>query len=139
MDSFRLLSRFGTRLRARHGQGTKRHIKFDDFNASLYCNIKLPGDENWTRVTTKMASDDLKASFHEENSSNQRRLASKLLPGPRVRLQRPLNAPPLSQRSGHRMIAPSALGQAMEEDEDLSSSPPRKRWSPPPNSTQQST
>lgn len=35
MDTFRLLSRFGTRLRARHGVGTKRHIKFDDYAGSL--------------------------------------------------------------------------------------------------------
>lgn len=39
MDTFRLLSRFGTRLRARHGEGTKRHIKFDDQEAGLYMNI----------------------------------------------------------------------------------------------------
>ena len=32
-DTFRLLSRFGTRLRARHGVGTKHHIKFDDLLA----------------------------------------------------------------------------------------------------------
>ena len=49
MDTFRLLSRFGTRLRARHGEGTKRHVKFDDMEATLYMNIKLPGDESWSR------------------------------------------------------------------------------------------
>ena len=38
-DTFRLLNRFGARLRARHGEGTKRHIRFDDFNASLYSII----------------------------------------------------------------------------------------------------
>ena len=43
-DTFRLLTRFGARLRARHGTGTKKHIKFDDFNASLFVNVKLPGD-----------------------------------------------------------------------------------------------
>ena len=40
----RLLSRFGTRLQARHGAGTKRHVKFDDMDGSLFMNIKLPGD-----------------------------------------------------------------------------------------------
>ena len=64
-DSFCLLSRFGTRLRARHGPGTKRHIKFDDYSGSLYSNVKLPGDESWTRVTVPMASDDLQASISE--------------------------------------------------------------------------
>ena len=28
-DTFCLLARFGTRLRARHGEGTKRHVKFE--------------------------------------------------------------------------------------------------------------
>ena len=44
-DMFTMLNRFGTRLRARHGAGTKRHIKFDDFTGSLFTNIKLPGDD----------------------------------------------------------------------------------------------
>ena len=67
-DTFRLLSRFGSRLRARHGVWTKRHIKFDDFTGSMYSNVKLPGDENWTKVTVAMAKEDLAASMHEENT-----------------------------------------------------------------------
>ena len=91
-DTFRLLNRFGTRLRARHGEGTKRHIRFDDFNASLFAIVKLPGDTKWTRVTPRMARQDLDASFREEDMANQKRLAVKLLPGPRERLSRPLPA-----------------------------------------------
>ena len=88
-DTFRLLSRFGTRLRARHGEGTKRHVKFDDFAGSLFTNIKLPGDTSWTRVSPEMARRDLDASISEESAANQKRLASKLIPGPRERLRRP--------------------------------------------------
>ena len=88
-STFCLLSRFGTRLRARHGEGTKRHVKFDDFCGSLYTNVKLPGDTKWTRVTPEMARNDLDASLREENEANQKRLASKLIPGPRERLHRP--------------------------------------------------
>ena len=89
-ETFRLLSRFGTRLRARHGAGTKRHIKFDDFRGTLFTNVKLPGDNTWTRVTVSMAREDLAASIREENVSTQKRLATKLLPGPRERLGRPM-------------------------------------------------
>ena len=89
-DTFRLLSRFGTRLRARHGEGTKRHVKFDDFEGSLYVNIKLPGDESWTRISPEMARVDLERSMKEENMKNQNRLAAKLLPGPRERLNFPM-------------------------------------------------
>ena len=93
MDEFRLHTRFGMRLRARHGPGNKRHVKFDDFSGKLYSNIKLPGDVQWTRVTSQMARDDLNMSMAEENRANQKRLAAKPLPGPRERLQRaPTNA-----------------------------------------------
>ena len=84
-DTFRLLHRFGSRLCARHGIGTKRHIKFDDFNGSLFTNIKLPGDSSWTRVTPAMTREDLGASLREENAHTQKRLAAKLVPGPRER------------------------------------------------------
>ena len=87
MGTFRLLSRFGTRLRARHGDGTKRHNKFDDFNASLYAVIKLPGDEHWTRITSEMARRDLDSSFRQEEEATQKRLALKRIPGPRERLR----------------------------------------------------
>ena len=89
-DTFRLLSRFGTRLRARHGGGTRRHIRFDDFEGSLFANIKLPGDIHWTRITSEMAKEDLDASMREESSATQKSLAAKLTPGPRDRLHCPM-------------------------------------------------
>ena len=53
--TFRMLTRFGTQLRARHGEGTKRHIKFDEYEASLFINVKLPGDNTWTRISPAVA------------------------------------------------------------------------------------
>lgn len=118
-DTFSLLSRFGTRLRARHGQGTKRHIKFDDFTGSLFTNVKLPGDVNWTRVTPNMAREDLDWAMSEENSLNQKRLASKLLPGPRERLSRPMPMVAVTGGpSGIRLAGKAAEGK-------------RLRWSVP--------
>lgn len=102
-DTFRLLSRFGTRLRARHGTGLKRHIKFDDFCGSLYVNVKLPGDEKWTRITPALAREDLSASVQAENAATQKRLAVKLLPGPRERLSRPLPVPGSSTAAPRRL------------------------------------
>ena len=93
MDTFRILSRFGRRLRARHGDGTKRHVKFDDHERTLFCNIKLPGDEAWTKVTAEMAKRDLEDSLRHENNTIQRRIAMPLssIPGPRARLTRPVS------------------------------------------------
>ena len=52
---FRTLHRFGQQLRNRHGAGTRRHVKFDDVSRSLYLNVKLPGDERWSRVEVELA------------------------------------------------------------------------------------
>ena len=119
-DTFRLLSRFGTRLPARHGDGTRRHIKFDDYGGSLYANVKLPGDTSWTRVTPAMAKEDLEASHREENTRHQKRLASKLVPGPRERLGRPMPVVAVTTNSeGIRIVGAPAPGK-------------RPRWAGPP-------
>ena len=119
-DTFRLLSRFGTRLRARHGEGTKRHVKFDDYEGSLYANIKLPGDTTWTRVSPEMARKDLQASMNEESIADQKRLAAKLIPGPRERLSRPPETAAVRVRPGPALTSGSVK---------------RPRWSGPTRPT----
>ena len=98
-DTFRLLSRFGTRLRARHGEGTKRHVKFDDHESSLIMNIKLPGDEQWSRVTPSMAREDLAKTTREEAATIMKRISSNA-PGPRQRLAAPAGNEVRAQRDG---------------------------------------
>ena len=133
-DTFRLLSSFGTRLRARHGVGTKRHIKFsfkfsfkfDDFTGSMYSNIKLLGDESWRKVTVAMAKEDLAASMHEESAHTRKRLATKLVPGPRERLARPL---PSNDLATHDRL--STRRQPHPEPPVAGPSGKRPRWSVP--------
>ena len=126
VPTFRLLSRFGARLRARHGEGTKRHIKFDDFNASLYAVVKLPGDQSWTRVSPETARKDLEASFRKEEESTQIRLAAKLLPDPRERLRQ-------AQAKPQRMLgAPAPAGNSNERMQDARAvQRPRLKWGIP--------
>lgn len=52
--SFKTLFRFGQTLRARHGVGTRRHVKFNDTSMSLYLNVCLPGDKRWSRVSLEV-------------------------------------------------------------------------------------
>ena len=123
-DSFRNLSRFGTRLRARHGVGTKRHIKFDDYSGSLFTNVKLPSDENWTKVMVAMARDNLAASLKEESAHTQKRMATKLVPGPQERLSRPM--------SDVRIVGfQQAQPQAATDGAVAGPSGKRPRWSMP--------
>ena len=133
MDTFRLLSRFGTRLRARHGTGKKRHIKFDDYSGSLFTNVKLPGDHNWTRVSPEMARNDLEDSVREENRVNQRRLAAKLIPGPRERLANPLGPVGTKPRGlGDVGLVPGANQETAMTPASRGQAGSRERWIAPP-------
>ena len=114
MDTFRLLARFGTRLRAKHGEGTKGHIKFDDHEAGLYMNIKLPGDETWSRVTPLMAKADMDWDARVEATRVLRRIAAKgAVSGPRERLAIPTTTTPTRERATNtpvpRSTAPPTL------------------------------
>lgn len=113
-------------MRARHGEGTKRHVKFDDFTGSLYANVKLPGDDAWTRVTPDMAREDLEMSMRDENSRHQKRLASKLVPGPRERLSKPM--PTTIQARGPGTLRPM----------DKSMPGRRPRWTVPDRGAERS-
>ena len=53
--AFKILDNYGQMLRRRHGVGTRRHVKFNDLDCSLFLNIKLPGDDKWSKVTLDMA------------------------------------------------------------------------------------
>ena len=71
--TFRVLFRYGQSLRTRHGPGTRRHVKFDDLNRTLYLNVKLPGDERWSKVSFDMARRGMRARRDREDSELERR------------------------------------------------------------------
>ena len=71
---FRVLFKFGQNLRAKYGEGTRRHIKFDDVNQCLYLNAKLPGDEQWSKVTLELARKGLRARDVASSGEVERRL-----------------------------------------------------------------
>lgn len=82
------------------------------FDKMLYANIKLPGDTSWTRVTPAMAREDLEASHWEENTRHQKKLASKLVPGPRERLGRPMPVVAVTtNEEGIRVIGAASPGK----------------------------
>ena len=73
-QDFRILFRYGQNLRTRHGIGTRRHVKFDDLAKGLYLNVKLPGDEGWSRVNLDIAKRGLRARDVVEVGNLERRL-----------------------------------------------------------------
>ena len=58
---FSALNKFGQQLRKRHGEGTRRHVKFDDIDKALFLNVKLPRDESWSRIPICVARKALKS------------------------------------------------------------------------------
>lgn len=73
-QEFRVLYKYGQMLWTRHGQGTRRHIKFDDPTRSLYLNVKLPGDEAWSKVSTGLARRGMRARQIQTDQEIERRL-----------------------------------------------------------------
>ena len=76
LDISRTLISFGNSMLLKHGNGTKRHVKFDDMDRTLYLNIKLPGDNRWTWVSPDMARGSMKQEELRDFNSLQRRPGS---------------------------------------------------------------
>ena len=93
---FRTLFRLGQSLRSRHGQGTRRHVKFNDDDQSLFLNVKLPDDEHWSRVSVQMAKRSLASRPVLGDEDLERRLD---LGGPHVDPRRPRSASSSTQGS----------------------------------------
>ena len=45
----------GHYMRHRYGKGTKTHKKFDEEEMSLFTSVRLPGEEEWARITPSFA------------------------------------------------------------------------------------
>ena len=55
MSSFKLLNDHGHEIRRAHGSETRRYIKFDEDNLSLVLEVRLPGQQKWTRIKPQQA------------------------------------------------------------------------------------
>lgn len=53
--TFKLLTSYGYKLRRMHGEGTKRYVKFDEANLSLYLDAKLPDSDEWFQISPAQA------------------------------------------------------------------------------------
>lgn len=73
-QQFRTLFRYGQTLRGRHGQGTRRHVKFDDGSWGLYLNVRLPSDDNWSKVSVQVAERGMRAQDTIRDGELERRL-----------------------------------------------------------------
>lgn len=73
-SDFKALFRYGQSLRSRHGPGTRKHVKFCDLDRSLYLNVKLPGDEFWSQISTEVARRGLRSRAAATDGELERRM-----------------------------------------------------------------
>ena len=99
---FRDLDWYGREMRIRHGQGTRRNIKFNDDESTLYIDVCLPREEQWHRIPHQEAK-----NFRTKTMSERAKQSRLSLEGPMpVNAQdknpnkTPLGAPNRYQPSG---------------------------------------
>ena len=52
---FKLLNSYGFHLKRVHGNQTKKYVKFDEANLSLYLDVRLPDAEEWIQISPTQA------------------------------------------------------------------------------------
>ena len=55
-STHRLLQSYGYDLAQKHGKGTRRLIKFDTIDRTIYLSYKLPSSDIWYNITSAMAT-----------------------------------------------------------------------------------
>ena len=80
MSLFKLLENHGRCLKIRYGPEFKRHVRFDDAEHSLFLNVRLPGEEGWTRIS----ADFVRSISREIEMSSETRNRLGYLPTPMV-------------------------------------------------------
>lgn len=50
LPTFKLLNDHGYEIRNANGRDTRRYIKFDEQNLSLYLEVRLPGQSKWIKI-----------------------------------------------------------------------------------------
>ena len=53
---FRDLDWYGREMRSKHSKGTRRNIKFDDTEETMYIYIRLPNETFWHRISHQEAA-----------------------------------------------------------------------------------
>ena len=76
MPTFKMLERHGHQLRTRYGPELKRHIKYEDNEKSLVLDVKLPGENEWVRMTPTFVKSLKKETTEKQLERNRTRLSA---------------------------------------------------------------
>ena len=102
---FRDLDWYGREMRRRHGPGTKRNIKFQDDENTMYIDVCLPAGDHWHRIPHEEAK-----KYRDKIMAERAKEARLSLEGPptRIPVETGANRTPLGTSS--RRNEPSGWG-----------------------------
>ena len=72
---FRALEMYGKYLRRTRGEGFKRNMRFCDDTESIYMDIKLPGSDDWLRITPQIAREENRRRNNASDNLVRKQLA----------------------------------------------------------------
>ena len=102
MSSFKTLEQYGYELKNKHGNEIKKHIKFEDYDGTLFLQVKHRNDKDWLNFSVEQARSELKGG-------NDRR----------IKMSNIHKVPSIQQsNSGGLFVVPAADNKGMEIGED---------------------
>ena len=116
--AFKTLQKFGQVLRRRHGEGFRRHIKFDDQERCLFLNVKLPGDQRWSPVPLEVARRGMSAREKKYSEDLERRLDASGTPAPEVERPRAASTGTEASQRRDRSQRPGTSWRGPQDPDD---------------------
>ena len=129
LPTFKLLNEHGFDIRNASGPDTKRYIKFDDHNLSLYLEVRLPGKTNWIKIRPEQA----RGFVEEKDRADYSAIRNDLLKNPARRPQN-ANLIPLGSRSANNSLPTAGPSAGTTSSAPIARNAVPK-WVPPPRTS----
>ena len=138
LPTFKLLNDHGFHIKNTHGSETRRYVKYDDANMSLYLEVKIPEGRNWIKIRP----DEARLFCEERDRLDYQTIRRGLLRG---QTNTTASIPATSGAGLNPNLVP--LGNRIHQGSTRSSSSNRDgpmpstskgKWVPPPRSTPRS-
>ena len=100
-------------MRRQHGKETRKYIKYDDDDYSIFLELRLPGNPVWLRISPFLAR-ELKEQADREDLMNARNLLTRPHKRSNPELDFSANFSPIMPREENRPPHQTAQGQERE-------------------------
>ena len=118
LSTFKDLNGYAYNVRRIHGKKAKTHVKFDEANRSLILELRLPGSDNWLKITPSKARDLTTEANESELMKLQKDMKARAI---RYDVEEEdswsdsVNSLPLGNRGGAAWQPPERAGQSRME------------------------